>query len=245
MEPNLPIIATETAVLLARRACYRLAALALADPRTGTWNELADPATQDLARQAAEILRDEDSAVARPLALGERPLADLDPALLFDRLPKSAADLNDQYEATFGLLGGSKCPPYETEYVPSKLTFQRSNMLADIAGFYNAFGLATSSSNPDRPDDIAFRCEFLAQLIYLQWQATQDASSEAQSRVELCQQAVQRFLKEHFAWWVPAFAKVLARQDPGGFYDAVACFLAALVAAERALATVAPPQQAA
>src|SRR5262245_28533608 len=113
----------DPALLLARRACYRLVALALADPRTGTWDELADEATQDLVAQAAEILRDEDAAVARPLAQGERPLADLDVAPLFARLPKSASELNDLYEANFGLLGGSKCPPYETEYVPSKFTF--------------------------------------------------------------------------------------------------------------------------
>ena len=38
--------ATEPALLLARRACYRFVALALADPRTGTYCELADPTTR-------------------------------------------------------------------------------------------------------------------------------------------------------------------------------------------------------
>ena len=52
--------ATEPALLLARRACYRFVALALADPRTGTYCELADPTTRELITQAAEILRDED-----------------------------------------------------------------------------------------------------------------------------------------------------------------------------------------
>ena len=44
-------------------------------------------------------------------------------------------------------------------------------------------------------------------------------------------------------WWFPAFGKLLARQDPGGFYEAIGRFLAALVAAERALARLPPPQQ--
>jgi len=245
MEPNTPTINDDTALLLARRACYRLIAFALADPQTGSWDELADPATHDLVIQAAEILRDEDVAAARPLALGEHPLADLDPARLFGRLPKSVAELNDLYEANFGLLSGSKCPPYETEYVPSKFTFQRSNMLADIAGFYQAFGLQTSSSYPDRPDHIVLECEFLAQVMYLQWQAAQSAAADATPRAAVCQQAMQRFLEEHVVWWAPAFAKLLARQDPGGFYEAVAHFLAVLVAAERALAGIAPPQHAA
>lgn len=235
--------ASAPALLLARRACYRFVALALADPRTGAYCELANPMTRDLITQAAEILRQEDAAVARPLALGERPLADLDPTNVLARLPCSANELNELYEANFGLLGGSKCPPYETEYVPSKYTFQRSNMLADLAGFYGAFGLQPSSANPDRPDHVAVECEFLAQLIHLQWLASQSAELEAQAQAEICQQALHRFLDEHAAWWLPAFAKLLAHQDPGGFYEAVAQFLAAFIAAERGLAGVAPPNQ--
>jgi len=242
MEAKTPTTTADPALLMARRACYRLVALALADPRTGTWDELADQATQDLVAKAAEILRDEDAAVARPMGLGERPLADLDPARLFARLPKSAAELNELYEANFGLLGGSKCPPYETEYVPQKFTFQRSNLLADIAGFYRAFGLQSSSTNPDRPDHVALQCEFIAQLLYLQCKAIQAEAPDGAGHAELCQQAVLRFLKEHFVWWAPAFAKLLEHQDRGGFYEAVAHFLAALVAAERALAGIEPPQ---
>lgn len=238
METQTTSVMADPALLLARRACYRLVALALADPHTGTFCELGDPATRELVTQAAELLRGENSAVARPLARGERPLSDLDPAKMFARLPQTPAALNELYEATFGLLGGSKCPPYETEYVPSKFTFQRSNMLADIAGFYRAFGLQTSSSQPDRPDHIVLECEFLAQLIQLQWQA-----QSSHDKTELCQQALHQFLQEHASWWFPAFARLLARQDPGGFYEAVSHFLAALVAAERALAGIAPPNQ--
>jgi TorA maturation chaperone TorD len=243
-ETTTAVTAQEPALLLARRACYRFAALALADPRTGSFSDLANQQTQSLVIQAAEIIREEDTAVARPLGLGELPLAQLDPATVLARLPPAAAKLNGLYEANFGLLGGSKCPPYETEYVPSKFAFQRSNMLADVAGFYHAFGLQTSTSRPDRPDHVALECEFLAQLLDLQWQARQSASPEAPSREDICQQAMQRFLKEHVVWWFPAFACLLARQDPGGFYEAVANFLAAFVAAERALAGIEPAHQA-
>jgi TorA maturation chaperone TorD len=241
----MPTAATihDPALLLARRACYRFAALALADPRTGSWNALSDPETQALVTQAAEVIRNEDAAVARPLGLGELPLAQLDPALVISRLPRTAGALNELYEATFGLLGGSKCPPYETEYVPSKFAFQRSNMLADVAGFYHAFGLQTSTSHPDRPDHAALECEFLAQLLELQWRAGQSDSPNAASQEEVSRLAIERFLKEHVVWWLPAFARLLVRQDPGGFYEAVANFLAALVTAERALAGIEPAHQ--
>jgi TorA maturation chaperone TorD len=243
MENDTKLIASDSALLLARRACYRFVALALADPRAGTYCELTDPLTRELVTQAADILRNESAAAARPLALGERPLADLDPDQAFARLPRSTGELNAAYEATFGLLGGSKCPPYETEYLPSKFTFQRSNALADVAGFYRAFGLQSSTSHPDRPDHVVLQCEFLAQLLQLEWQAAQFATPDGKLDVAICQQAVRRFLQEHFVWWAPAFAKLLARQDPGGFYEAVARFLAALVAAERAFAQIDRPRQ--
>jgi len=243
MDAIVVALAQDPAVLLARRACYRFVALALADPQTGVWNELADPQTQALVTQAAEILRDEDAAVARPLGLGELPLADLDPAVALARLPRSAGELNALYEANFGLLGGSKCPPYETEYVPSRFAFQRSNMLAAIAGFYRAFGLQPSTIHPDRPDHVAIECEFLSQLIELQCQARDSTLSEADSRAEVCGQAHKRFLQEHVAWWFPAFSTLLARQNQGGFYEAIANFLAALITAERALAGLDPSHQ--
>lgn len=236
-------ITSDLAVLLARRACYRLVALALADPRTGAWDELADPLTWELVAQAAEILRDEDAAVARPLGPGERPIADLNPASMLARRPRSAGEFNEMYEISFGLLGGSKCPAYETEYVPSKHDFQRSNMLADVAGFYQAFGLQCSTSHPDRPDHVTLQCEFVAQVLGLQWRALQGGTPDAKSQAEICQQAIRRFLQEHLVWWCPAFAKLLSHQNPGGFYDAVAHFLAALVACERAIAGIELPKQ--
>ena len=58
METPTTLFAHDPAVLLARRACWRFSAMALADPRTGVWNELANPATADLVTQAAEIIRE-------------------------------------------------------------------------------------------------------------------------------------------------------------------------------------------
>ena len=83
----------------------------------------------------------------------------------------------------------------------------------------------------------------MAQLLHLQWLAIQDTGPNAQMQAEICQEAIRRFLDEHAAWWLPAFAKLLTHQDSGGFYEAIARFLAALIAVERALAGVAPPHQ--
>jgi TorA maturation chaperone TorD len=245
---TLPFTA-DPALLFARRTCYRFMSLALADPRNDTFSQLAHPETRKLVLESAEMLREERTAVTLPLARGERPLSELDPAMIFARLPCSAAELNTLYENTFGLLGGSKCPPYATEYVPSRFTFQRSNMLADVAGFYHAFGLQTSSSHPDRPDHVSLQCEFLAQLLQLQLRSMSALPGECveslATQAATCQKASHRFLQEHFAWWAPSFARLMTQQGSGGFYEAVGHFLAAFVAAERGFAGIGPPNRSA
>lgn len=229
------------ALWLARRSLYRFAALTLADPRYGTFGQLSDASNSQLLDEAAAILRGESAAKADTLGLGERPLADLDPRVVLQRLPASAEDANAGYERTFGLLVSSNCPPYETEYINSKFTFQRSHALADIAGFYRAFGLEPSASHPERQDHLVLQLEFMALLLGLEQAAAESAHPDRTARRAVCADAFRKFLNQHLIWWVPTFAHLLSKQDPGGFYDAVAVFLAALVTAERSLAGLPVP----
>jgi TorA maturation chaperone TorD len=226
------------AISFARQSLYRFAALTVVDPHRGTWERLSHPSTAQLARAAAALVRGEPTAEAQPLGLGERPLADLDPAFVLARLPDNANGLNAAYEQTFGLLVSSNCPPYETEYINSKFTFQRSQGLADIAGFYSAFGLEPSTLHPERHDHLALELEFMAFLLGLERAAIEGDNANRVGRSAICRDAQQKFLAEHLVWWVPTFARLLSMQDPGGFYDAVSQFLTALMAAERALAGI-------
>lgn len=223
---------------LARQSLYRFAALTLVDPRRGTWDHLSHPSTAQLAQNAAALVSGEPAAAIQQLGLGERPLSDLDPALVLARLPADADGLNAAYEQTFGLLVSSNCPPYETEYINSKFTFQRSQGLADIAGFYTAFGLEPSSAHPERHDHLALELEFMAFLLGLERTAAASHDTNRIERDAICHDAQQKFLADHLVWWVPTFARLLSLQDPGGFYDAVSKFLAALITAERALAGI-------
>jgi TorA maturation chaperone TorD len=225
----------------ARQSLYRFAALTLVDPRRGTWEQLSHPSTAQLAQAATALVRGEPAAEVHSLGLGERPLADLDLAPVLARLPASADALNAVYEQTFGLLVSSNCPPYETEYINSKFTFQRSQGLADIAGFYSAFGLEPSTFHPERHDHLALELEFMAFLLGLERAAAESDSADRVERSAICRDARRKFLAEHLIWWVPTFARLLSRQDPGGLYDAVSQFLAALMTAERALAGIPAP----
>ncbi len=225
----------DPALCSARMTLYRFAAFALADPRSGMWDQLSVASTAGLVSEAAAIVRAEPGARADTLGRGERPLAELEPSVVLAKLPAGVQAANTLYERTFGLLVSGNCPPYETEYINSKFTFQRSHGLADIAGFYNAFGLETSRSHPERQDHLALELEFMALLLGLERAAADGDHPEKTERRNTCIDAQCKFLDEHLIWWVPTFSRLLDLQDPDGFYGAVSRFLVALVTAERAL----------
>lgn len=227
--------ASDQPILMARQSLYRFAALSLLDPQVAAWERLGVLRNDPILAQAPALIRDCPQAVPEELGLGERPLSALDPNRVLAKLPQSARGLNGQYERTFGLLVSNACPPYETEYINGKFTFQRSHALADVSGFYRAFGLSVSNAHPERPDHIVLELEFMATAIGLQRLATNDSRETHDERVHVCYEAQARFLREHLAWWVPAFARLLQRENPHGFYAAVGTFLAALIPTERAL----------
>jgi TorA maturation chaperone TorD len=227
----------------ARQMLVRFAALSFVDPAAGSWPKLqqlrSDPS---LLAAAAKLIRKLPVVQAQPLGLGERPPRKLDPLAVLERLPASTEALNEAYERTFGLLVSGPCPPHETDYIDSKHAFQRSNALADVNGFYRAFGLTTSQLRPERPDHAALELEFHAFLLGHERRAAGELATEAQrERLQVCREAQRRFLSEHLAWWTPAFARLLERETAGGFYEPVARFLAALIPAERAWLDVPPP----
>ncbi len=229
----------DPALNIARQSLYRFAALSLLDPRAGCWEQLNALRDSGILTEAAALIRGEPAAKAEALAVAERPLEDLDPRPVFAALPNSQTALNDEFERTFGLLVSNACPPYGTEYINGKFTFQRSHALADVSGFYRAFGLQLSAQHPDRPDHIVLELEFMAFLIGLQRQAIEDNSADHEEQAAICGDAQQRFLREHLAWWAPAFSRLMWRENGNGFYAAVGTMLAALMAAERSLLNVA------
>ena len=182
----------DQATNLARQALYRFAALSLVDPRAGSWDQLRRAAADRLLSHAASVLRASPRVKSVKLGVGERAAKFLDPAAVLDRLPDSEEALNTQYENTFGLVVGSACPPYETEYIGSKLTYQRSNSLADINGFYHAFGLTIARGRAERPDHVALELEFMASLLGLERQAASSSRTSDKGLLTICRDAQAR-----------------------------------------------------
>lgn len=236
--------AAGAAIDLARECLYRFLAAALTDPRGGGWALVLDPDSARVAAYAAELLREE--AVAEPAALGfgELPPDDLDLAPLLAALCRPREEMAAEYDRVFSLVPSPECPPYETEYHATAEPFFRAQQLADVAGFYRAFGLEPSQGCPERPDHLALELEFMAFLLMKKRLAAgaADGDNEGDDQAQVCADAETTFFCDHLAWWVPSFATGLRRKAGDGFYAAVGRVLAALMPAERLRSGVASPR---
>lgn len=106
------------------------------------------------------------------------------------------------HREVFGLTGSLF---YETELgLPHE--FRQSQELADIAGFYHAFGFRVGAAVRERPDHLAAELEFMYVLALKEAYALENSIFEM---VEICQDAERKFLQDHLARWTPQFCKSL------------------------------------
>jgi TorA maturation chaperone TorD len=234
MVTNLPA-ASDPAIDLAREALYRFLAAALSDPHGGRWLPVLDPESQRLAHEAARLLREEAGAAPGRLGLGELPPEALTLTPLCVELDQPPEALRAEHLRVFGLVPTKECPPHETEYHPTEEPFFRAQQMADVAGFYRAFGIEPAHVRPERPDHLALELEFMAVLLMKKRLALAGAAEDAgmAEGATVCDEAQHSFFRDHLAWWVPAFATGLRRRAGGGFYAALGQVLAALIPVER------------
>jgi TorA maturation chaperone TorD len=229
---------------LAREYLYRFLAMALSDPTEETSNYLSDPAIRRLTMDAAELLRQEAEATPTKLGLGELPPNHLDVLPLLAEFPEWSVERVAAYQNVFGLVCNRECPPYETEYQPSSESFFRAQQLADIAGFYRAFGIEPAAARPERPDYLPLELEFMAFLLMKKRLAGAATDNEklAAEHVGVCERAERTFFQEHLVWWAASFAQGLRRKTERGWYARCAELLAAFLPIERSRLGVSPPR---
>lgn len=131
----------------------------------------------------------------------------------------SGEDLNSAWTSLF--VRGT-VPPYETSHMPPSMAGHLGE-LADIAGFYKAFGLEVQG---ERPDHLVPELEFLtfASLKYIE--ALRASNSEA---AEMCADAIAGFLEDHFGTWIGAFAARVSAELPRNPYEPIIQSLATFV----------------
>ncbi|MCX8104024.1 MAG: molecular chaperone TorD family protein [Candidatus Bipolaricaulota bacterium] len=118
------------------------------------------------------------------------------------------------------------CPIYEVEYDKNRAVSQGPT-LADIAGFYRAFGLELAVS--ERPDHLALELEFMSILTYKEALALQKNLRE---EAEICRDAQKKFLEAHLGRWAGIFADTVARASRLECYRALAAELREFIESE-------------
>ena len=193
---------------LERGSLYRLLGGALARPQAERLAELA---------AAAEALAPAiEPAVAEPLARFATAVRETD-----------AAAVGDEYVFLFDR--GAKVPPYEGAWGEAPQLAGKAALLADVAGFYAAFGLVPGEAQPDVEDHIAAECEFMSALALKEAYALAESDDEG-ATITLAAQS--RFVGDHLGRWSGTFADALKDASPLPYYGALADLLSAWMKAE-------------
>jgi TorA maturation chaperone TorD len=121
----------------------------------------------------------------------------------------------DEYGRLFE--GASSCPPNETAYVRR----DKGAILADICGFYRAFGFELAPSAGEKADHIVAELEFVALLIVMLARSREEGDPEAEA---VTRTALGAFLHDHLDEWWELFCERLEEAASIDLYRAVAGF---------------------
>lgn len=145
------------------------------------------------------------------------------------------ADWEAEYVRLYGQGQNLAAVPYETEFTCTHL-WQQQQEMADIAGFYRAFGVEVATGR-DRPDWIATELEFMYLLCTKEALALEEGDG---SSAAVCRDAQARFLEDHLGTWTGVLATLTTRHAQRAFYPALAALADAWVAQEAAGVRVQP-----
>ena len=132
--------------------------------------------------------------------------------------------LHGPWASLFGVEEGVTVSPYELTYLPGPLVTNVRD-LADICGFYEAFGLEVAPEKNDRRDHLCFLLEFLGQLSLREAYLRTEGDDEG---VAVVVDAYRQFVEAHLGRWYWRFGDEV-RDHGTGFYAALADLLEALL----------------
>ncbi len=187
----------------------RIAAVSLADAFSEPPCPTPDPGTLTTISAAWDTLREEFAGLpGGSLSLNERSPREIDPNALSAWLALPGNARTGALRQVLGHVVSQDCPPCETEYLPSHDAATRAQHMADLGGFYRAFGVWPDGSHPRRHDHaqfiVGFVCVMLTKLCDSRKSDPEDAARE---HTEVCADALRLFLHDHAVWWLPTFAR--------------------------------------
>ncbi|HVR72485.1 MAG TPA: molecular chaperone TorD family protein [Vicinamibacteria bacterium] len=197
-------------------------AVAAALGRAGLYRLLGSALGYPVADRLEEVAR-----LSRGAAAAMAPLAE--PLIRLAAAAEEADPATVAQEYVFLFDRQVRCAPYESAYVEAGGMAGKAAALADIGGFYAAFGLRPAEGQPDMEDHVAAECEFMSALAVREAYALAEGHREG---LEVTRHAGAAFLTDHLGRWGEAFADALRAATPLPYYAAVADVLAAWVRLE-------------
>lgn len=126
-------------------------------------------------------------------------------------------------------LGNGPVSLHETAYGDGRRIAGRTHELADISGFYRAFGVEPSATNPDLPDHICTELEYYSLLLVKQ--AYAESRNQLVNR-KVTEKAAKTFLEQHLGRWIGALVNNFREHSAASPYLELANALQAVVTAE-------------
>lgn len=127
--------------------------------------------------------------------------------------------------------------PNEASYGDGRRPAGRARELADISGFYTAFGFGPAVRGAQLFDHIAVELEFVSLMLLKQAYALDLQDREA---YEISAAATRAFLQEHLGRWVPAFCAQCLDHEPAPPLAAALALIERVVAEECRICGAAP-----
>lgn len=202
---------------LARAVIYRTLAVGLLRPTDANLARLRSGAAKEALKEAAQLL----DRTRHPTMLLLPAVA-----LMLRHDDLSATDLDAGYTRLFGHTARGLVCPCETEYGPEG-SFQQPQQLADLAGYYRAFGLRMRPESDQRVDHVACECEFMEVLCCKEafsgerLRDGREADSRDEETLRQTRLAEASFLREHLGRFGRAFGHQLVQEDEDGLFGRV------------------------
>lgn len=133
-----------------------------------------------------------------------------------------------EWASLFGIEEGVTVSPYELTYLPGPL-MTTVRKLADIKGFYRAYGLRIADSERDRGDHVVFQTEYLGHISLREATLRDEGDTEG---VHIVTETRKSFIEDHLGRWYWRFTEEVSKHDDEGFYASIAALLATILERE-------------
>ncbi|MBF0152348.1 MAG: molecular chaperone TorD family protein [Magnetococcales bacterium] len=114
------------------------------------------------------------------------------------------AALQEEHVRLF--LGKGLCSLHETSYGDARRIGGQSVELADISGFYRAFSVEPSPTQPDLPDHLCTELEFYSLLLIKEGYALDEGWTE---QMQVAATAGIKFLEHHLGRWIEPMVQTI------------------------------------